>query len=571
MSRNTVTITDTSLSVEPHGLDKIWSYTSRLEFPLAHVRGATHDPGLRHEPKGWRGPGLQAGSKLSGTFHAEGTAQFWNISGYENTLVITLGGFWWWMHRLWEGCLVSGVRFDASVHRDAVARVVAGESASAVARDVGCRRGRVSQWCQEAGVELVRGPKGGTLEADRARRAKVAQAVLAGRTLTQAGAEAGVTRDTARRYWHDQAMETASSPASSRRSPRRRGWSAGACSGRVGRGQRVSDAERVLIAQGRARGESAAAIARSLGRCRQTVWREIARNTGPGGVYRAPAASEAARERLARPKTRRLDTDPVLRAEVVALLEDGASPRQISARLRWAHPDNESMRISHEQIYQALYVQGAGSLRQQLRVDKALRSGRTRRLPRSPLAGLPRRSRRPWIEGAQISVRPPQAADRSVPGHWEGDLVIGAGGRSALITLVERTSRFVLIHRLGGSHDSQSVTTALQTMVADLPRAVRASITWDQGSEMAQHAAFTAVTDIPVYFADPHSPWQRPTNENTNRLIREYLPKGTSFQHVTDTQVQAIQDRLNRRPRLVLNGQTPTEKLNNIINGANTT
>ena len=425
-------------------------------------------------------------------------------------------------------------------------------------------------------MELVRGSKGGTLEADQARRAKVVQAVLAGASLTRAGAEAGVTRDTARRYWHDQAVEDAATASgrSSGRSLGRRGredWSASVCAGRVGRGQRVSDAERVLIAQGRARGESAGAIARFLGRCRQTVWREIARNTGPDGVYRAQGASAAAQERLARPKTRRLDADRVLRAEVVALLEDGASPRQISARLRWAHPDNESMRISHEQIYQALYVQGAGSLRQQLRVDKALRSGRTRRLPRSPLAGLPRRSNRPWIEGAQISVRPPQAADRAVPGHWEGDLVIGAGGRSALITLVERTSRFVLIHRLGAGHDSQTVTTALQTMVADLPRAVRASITWDQGSEMARHADFTAATDIPVYFADPHSPWQRPTNENTNRLIREYLPKGTSFTDVTDTQVQAIQDRLNRRPRIVLNGQTPTEKLNDIINGANTT
>jgi len=467
---------------------------------------------------------------------------------------------------------VSGTGVGQDVRRDAVARVVAGESASAVGRVLGYRRGTVSRWCQAAGVELVRGSKGGTLEADQARRAKVVQAVLAGASLTRAGAEAGVSRDTARRYWHDQAMEDAAT-ASGRSSGRRgcEGWSASACAGRVGRGQRVSDAERVLIAQGRARGESAAAIARALGRCRQTVWREIARNTDPDGVYRAPVASAAAQERLARPKTRRLDADPVLRAEVVALLEDGASPRQISARLRWAHPDNESMRISHEQIYQALYVQGAGSLRQQLRVDKALRSGRTRRLPRSPLAGLPRRSNRPWIEGAQISVRPPQAADRAVPGHWEGDLVIGAGGRSALITLVERTSRFVLIHRLGAGHDSQTVTTALQTMVADLPRAVRASITWDQGSEMARHADFTAATDIPVYFADPHSPWQRPTNENTNRLIREYLPKGTSFTDVTDTQVQAIQDRLNRRPRIVLNGQTPTEKLNDIINGANTT
>ena len=138
---------------------------------------------------------------------------------------------------------------------------------------------------------------------------------------------------------------------------------------------------------------------------------------------------------MARPKTRRLEADPVLRAKVVALLEDGASPRQINARLRWAHPDNEATRISHEQFYQASYVQGAGSLRQQLRVDKALRSGRTRRLPRSPLTGLPRRSNRSWIEAARISARPPEADDRAVPGHWEGDLVIGAGRRSVLITL----------------------------------------------------------------------------------------------------------------------------------------
>ena len=245
---------------------------------------------------------------------------------------------------------MSGAWFDQGVRRDAVARVVAGESASAVARDLGCCRGSVSLWCQEAGVELVGGRRGGTVQCDQARRAKVVQAVLAGATLTRAGAAAGVSRDSARRYWHDQAVESAATAPrrSSERSSGRRDWSVSACSGRVGRGQRVSDAERVLIAQGRARGESAAAIARSLGRCRQTVSREIARNTGPDGAYRAPGASMAAQERLARPKARRLDTDPVLRAEVVALLEDGASPRQISARLRWAHPDNESMRISHD-------------------------------------------------------------------------------------------------------------------------------------------------------------------------------------------------------------------------------
>ena len=184
------------------------------------------------------------------------------------------------MHRSWEGCFVSGTGVGQDVRRDAVARVVAGESASAVARDLGYRRGMVSRWCQEVGVELVGGRRGGTVQCDQARRARVVQAVLAGATLTRAGAAAGVSRDSARRYWHDQAVESAATAP--RRSSGRRDWSVSACSGRVGRGQRVSDAERILIAQGRARGESAGAIARSLGRCRQTVSREIARNTGPG-------------------------------------------------------------------------------------------------------------------------------------------------------------------------------------------------------------------------------------------------------------------------------------------------
>ena len=241
---------------------------------------------------------------------------------------------------------MSGTRFDRGVRRDAVARVAAGESASAVARDVGCRHETVSRWCREAGVVLVRGRRGGSSEADRARRAQVVLAVLGGASLPGAAAVAGVCRQSASRYWHDQVMETATaaSARSSARSSGRRcrhGPSGGACSGRVGRGRRLSDAERVLIAQGRARGESAAAIARALGGCRQTISREIARNTSPDGVYRAPEASTAARGRLARPKTRRPDADPALRAEVVALLEDGAGPRRISARLRWAHPDNE--------------------------------------------------------------------------------------------------------------------------------------------------------------------------------------------------------------------------------------
>ena len=215
-------------------------------------------------------------------------------------------------------------------------------------------------------------------------------------------------------------------------------------------------------------------------------------------------------------------------------------------------------------------VQGAGSLRAQLRVEGALRTGRTRRIPRSPLAGLPKPRGKSWIQGATISLRPPQADDRAVPGHWEGDLIIGGDSSSALITLVERRSRFVLITRLADNHRTRTVTDALKSMVDSLPRAVYSTITWDQGAEMADHAAFTLATDIKVYFADPHSPWQRPTNENTNGLIREYFPKGTSFTDVTDTQVRAARGRLNRRPREVLNGQTPTEILDTIINGATT-
>ena len=184
------------------------------------------------------------------------------------------------------------------------------------------------------------------------------------------------------------------------------------------------------------------------------------------------------------------------------------------------------MRICHEQIYQALYVQGAGSLRAQLRVEKALRTGRTRRIPRSPLAGLPKPRGKSWIQGATISLRPPEADDRAAGGHWEGDLVIGAGGRSALITLVERTSRFVLISRLGTRHDSATVTDALQTMVADLPRAVYSTITWDQGAQMAQHAAFTAITGIPVYFADPHSPRSASHQREHQRADPRVLPQG---------------------------------------------
>ena len=190
--------------------------------------------------------------------------------------------------------------------------------------------------------------------------------------------------------------------------------------------------------------------------------------------------------------------------------------------------------------------------------------------PRQPEKPEPR-GKEPDTGAPPTGLRPPEADEGAVPGHWEGDPVIGAGGRSALITLVERRSRFVLITRLADNHRTRTVTDAPGSMVDSLPRAVYSTITWDQGAEMADHAAFTLATDIKVYFADPHSPRRRPTNENTNGLIREYFPKGTDFNNVTDAQVQAARGRLNRRPREVLNGQTPTEILDTIINGATTT
>ena len=189
--------------------------------------------------------------------------------------------------------------------------------------------------------------------------------------------------------------------------------------------------------------------------------------------------------------------------------------------------------------------------------------------PRQPEKPEPR-GKEPDTGAPPTGLRPPEADEGAVPGHWEGDLIIGGDSSSALITLVERTSRFVLISRLADNHRTRTVTDAPGSMVDSLPRAVYSTITWDQGAEMADHAAFTLATDIKVYFADPHSPRRRPTNENTNGLIREYFPKGTDFNNVTDAQVRAVQDQLNRRPREVLNGQTPTEILDTIINGATT-
>lgn len=234
------------------------------------------------------------------------------------------------------------------------------------------------------------------------------------------------------------------------------------------------------------------------------------------------------------------------------MLSDLWSPQQISAHLKRAYPDDEAMRISHETIYQALFVQGRGSLRKELAA--CLRSGRASRRPQG------RTVTQGKIHGMiMISDRPAEADDRAVPGHWEGDLVIGKNGKSAVGTLVERKTRFLMLLHLPHGRTAEHVRDALVGRIAELPGALRRSLTWDQGKEMSQHKRFTVDTGVSVYFCDPHSPWQRGSNENTNGLLRQYFPRGTDFDAVDPTRLNEVADSLNRRPLETLGWRSPAE------------
>lgn len=308
---------------------------------------------------------------------------------------------------------------------------------------------------------------------------------------------------------------------------------------------------------------SVRAIARELGVAASTVSREIRANLvrhWERSYYDAELAHYRALTSRPRVRPGRLES-PRLRAAVVSRLNNKYSPQQVAGQLKRMFPDRAEMHVSHETIYQALYVQGKGALRQELTVVKALRSGRTSRIPQSK---LPPRNTRPWLDGARLSQRPAEVTDRAVPGHWEGDLVVGPGN-SGIVTLVERSTRFTLLGKLPGLRDSATVTDVLQRMIAALPADFMRTITWDQGTEMASHTQFTVATGCRVFFCDPHSPWQRGTNENTNGLIRDFYPKGTNFNDVTDEDLAETQRLLNIRPRQTLGWATPSEKLNELI------
>jgi IS30 family transposase len=319
----------------------------------------------------------------------------------------------------------------------------------------------------------------------------------------------------------------------------------------------LSQDERVYLADRLRENASVRAVAAELGRSPSTISREIHRNAHPdSGDYRPFAAQRRAEARRPRPKRGKISSNPELRAAVQGHLDERWSPEQIARGLRKRFPDRPEMHVAHETIYQALYVQGRGELRRELAA--ALRTGRARRLPRRQA-----QQRRPRFtdEMVMISERPAEAADRAVPGHWEGDLIIGKDGRSAIGTLVERTTRYVMLVHLPGDRTAATVRDALIATITRLPAQLLRSLTWDQGAEMAGHRAFTLATNIPVYFCDPASPWQRGSNENTNGLLRQYFPKGTNLAAHTREHLDAVADQLNRRPRKTLDWDTPAQRL----------
>jgi transposase, IS30 family len=333
---------------------------------------------------------------------------------------------------------------------------------------------------------------------------------------------------------------------------------------------RLSPAEREEIALGRAAGESVRSIARRLGRHPSTVSREVGPDERYGQRYRAGVGDYRCYLRSRRPRRAKLAAGP-LRGQVIGLLRRRWSPQQIAARLRADFPDTPEMWVSHETIYQAIYLQARGNLRAELGRQVALRSGRVARR-RRPVAGGPVRSSRPWL-GLNISARPAEVADRAVPGHWEGDLLEGGrgAGGSAIATLVERQTRFVVLVGLPGGKVSENVVAQLAAAMGRLPDRLRASLTWDQGSEMARHVQFSVATGCPVYFCDPHSPWQRGSNENTNGLLRQYFPKGrTDFTRISQADLDAVADELNGRPRQTLDWATPGEKMAQLLGVATT-
>jgi transposase, IS30 family len=330
-------------------------------------------------------------------------------------------------------------------------------------------------------------------------------------------------------------------------------------------GARLSFVEREEIAVKLAAGWGVNEIARWVERSASTISREIRRNSsGREGIYRASTAQERADESARRPQEPKLAKNPVLAGEVEDRLRLNHSPEQISARLGEDFPEDPEMQVSHETIYKSLFVQGRGGLKTDLVTH--LRTGRALRKPRR----VPGERRNRILDMVNISERPPEIEDRAVPGHWEGDLIIGEHSASAVGTLVERMTGFTMLLHLPENHSALSVQEAMIYKMAELPQLLRQTLTWDQGIEMANHAVIAKATDLAIYFCDPHSPWQRGSNENTNGLLRQYLPKSTDLSIHGPGILDNIASELNNRPRKRLGWRTPAEALDELLSNPHT-
>ena len=385
--------------------------------------------------------------------------------------------------------------------------------------------------------------------------------VCAGVPIKTASLRVGVAERTGRRWWRQSGrMElevTIGPPGGLRGSP------APPCPGRGRVRRALTSEDRAVIAAGVAQQWSPARIAVLIDRDRSVVKREVERNSGTDGSYLGPVAHRAAHERRRRPKAFKLAANPGLCQRIEGWMDQGWSPGLVASMLAVEHGSNMMDRVSHETIYQALYVQTRGHLRADLHKQLSLK-----RKQRRAHGTTGRGGSTPYAEAFKISQRPAEAEDRAVPGHWEGDLVLGTANGSAVGTLVERSTRFTILLHLPGRHDAASVAEAMIREMSHLPDHLRRSITWDRGSELAAYEKIQVALGTQVFFCDPHSPWQRGTNENTNRLLRFWLEKGTDLSVHTADDLRRIADTLNKRPRPTLDLQTPADRLNQLLNQA---
>ena len=378
--------------------------------------------------------------------------------------------------------------------------------------------------------------------------------VCSGMSVSAAARRVGASRGTARKWWAESGQMTVNMGVVG-------GLADPAPSDDQQCGRALNEAERGMIQMGLQKKMGWAEIGREIGRHRSVVSREVKRNSDPDGRYNAKVAHAKAHQARRRPKAFKLVENQALCWLISVLMDDGWSPKLIASMLAFYYADDKTMQVSHETIYQALYVQTRGKLRADLHENLSLK--RKERVPHTS----DRLKNSPYKEAFKISERPAEVQDRAVPGHWEGDLIIGSGG-TAIGTLVERSTRFTILLHLPGDHTAETVATAMIREMAALPEHLRLSVTWDRGSELAGYAKIQTALDTTLYFCDPHSPWQRGTNENTNRLLRFWFEKGSDLSVHTPEDLKRIAAKLNRRPRPTLNLDTPANRLNRLLQAA---